>query len=82
MESNIEPQRYLFKVKKFIFDRYARLQFANKTERSNSKLVKYFFRYALVILLTVRFLPVVIYLSLPNTGTSLLVHLQKQHEFK
>ncbi len=82
METKIEPQRYLFKVKRFVFDRYARLQFANKTERSPRKWEKYFFRYTLVILLLVRFLPVIIYLILPNTGTSLLVHLQKQHESK
>ncbi len=79
VETWIEPQKYLFKVKKFVFDRYARQRFAKRTERYKSKLLKYFFRYTIVILLSIRFFTVLIYLLLTGTGTSLLVHLQKQH---
>jgi SAM-dependent methyltransferase len=79
LEITTEPQSYVFKVKKFVFDRYARLAFSRRTERSSNKLVKYFFRYLLVLLLTVRHLPVLIYLSKRNSGTSLLVHFQHQN---
>lgn len=82
VETCIEPQKYVFKVKKFVFDRYARHQFAKRTERSKSKLLKYFFRYTIVILLSICFLPVLIYLILAGNGTSLFVHFKHQHEAK
>lgn len=78
--TSIEPQKYLFKVKKFVFDRYWRLRFSRRTEQSGQKLMVYFFRYLLVILLSIRYMPVLIYLLLPGTGTSLLVHLQRLNE--
>ncbi len=81
-ETCYEPQKYHSKVKKFVFDRYARQPFTWRTERSNNKLVKYFFRYFILLLLSIRFLPILIYLLRANTGTSLLVHMQNQHKPK
>ena len=78
--TSIEPQKYLFKVKKFVFDRYGRLRFSRRTEQSGKKWIVYFFRYLLVILLSIRFMPVLFYLLMPGTGTSLLVHLQRLNE--
>ncbi|RLD29645.1 MAG: hypothetical protein DRI70_02125 [Bacteroidetes bacterium] len=82
IETCTEPQKYLFKLKKFVFDRYARNRLAKRTEGSKIRLIKYFFRYLIVLLLTVRFLPIAIYLLKPGTGTSLLVHLKNQPESK
>ena len=80
LEASFEPQTYWFKVKKFIFDRYARQSVAKRAEASGKKTVKVLSRYVIVLLLCLRFLPVLIYLLFPDTGTSLLVHFQKQNE--
>jgi len=74
-----EPQRYLFKVKKFLSDRYVRVTLTGKTDRSNSRFVKYFFRYSCLLILVIRFLPVIFLLISPRTGTSILVHYRKKH---
>jgi SAM-dependent methyltransferase len=74
----VEPQKYRFKAKKFISDRYVRVAFTRKTDRSKSWPLRYFFRYGCLLVLSVRFLPVLLYILLPGTGTSLLVHYQKQ----
>lgn len=75
---SLEPQRYLFKVKKFLSDRYVRVSLTRKTDLSNSKFVKYLFRYSCLFLLVIRFLPVIFYLLSPRTGTSMLVHYRKK----
>jgi SAM-dependent methyltransferase len=73
-----EPQSYSFRVKKFLSDRYVRVTFTRRTERSASGFVTYFFRYLCLLGLTLRFLPVILYLLLPRKGTSLLVHYRKK----
>ena len=73
-----EPQPYPFRVKKFLSDRYIRVSFTRRTDRSTSGFIKYFFRYLCLLALTLRFLPVILYLMLPRNGTSLLVHCRKK----
>ncbi|HDS06247.1 MAG TPA: class I SAM-dependent methyltransferase [Bacteroides sp.] len=74
-----ESQSYAFKLKKFLSDRYVRVPLMRRTDQSSSKLVRYFFRYSCLLILAVRFLPVLFFLLLPGTGSSMMVHYRKKN---
>ncbi len=78
MDISIEAQHYPEKVNKFLYERFNRLIISEKVPGSNNRLIMHLFRYGMKLLLAVRYLPVMIYLLFSHTGTSLLVHFQKQ----
>jgi 2-polyprenyl-3-methyl-5-hydroxy-6-metoxy-1,4-benzoquinol methylase len=73
----IEPRSFSFKLKKFIFDRFARNKIAKKSEKSKIALIKYLFRYSIMLLLIIRHMRIVFKLISSKTGTSLLVHMER-----
>lgn len=73
-----EPQSYPVKVKKFIFYCFARFGPAVRTEQWNNSFLKHLFRYSFQLLLVIRHIRVLLFLARPGTGTSLLVHFNKQ----
>jgi SAM-dependent methyltransferase len=77
-EASTEPQTYLFKARKFIFTRYRGLNLARKIEASRISLLRNVLHYATLLVLAARYLPVLLYLLNPGSGTSLLVHLKKK----
>lgn len=71
-----EPTSFLERIKKFVFERYAKNRIAIKFEKSNYKLTKYFMRYFILIQIFIRYHKLFYKLHGNNYGTSFWIHLQ------
>ena len=78
-DDDIEPQKYLVKVKKFLFNQYFIFNGKKKFELSKFRLIRKVIRYTILLYLVILNYRVLLKLVSKDTGTSWWVHLTKNN---